>query len=151
DLPASAGVKERIATFFGQELADSLLWVESRIDGIRVRGYVAHPAQSRSSNKGQYLFIGRRYVRDRSLGHALSEAYRNLLMVGRQPVAFLFLDLPPEEVDVNVHPSKIEVRFRDSNRVYTQLLSTIRQTFLKSDLHARLQVASDPKKTEEES
>ena len=143
DVPASAGVKERVAMFFGQELADSLLWVESRIDGIHVRGYVAHPSQSRSSNKNQFLFIGRRYVRDRSLSHALTEAYRNLLMVGRQPVAFLFLDLPPEEVDVNVHPSKIEVRFRDSNRVYSQLLSTIRQTFLKSDLHTRLQSGPD--------
>lgn len=142
DLPANTGVKDRVAAFFGQEVAESLLWVESRIDGIHIRGYVAHPGQSRSSNKGQYLFIGPRYVRDRSLSHALTEAYRNLLMVGRQPMAFLFLDLPPEDVDVNVHPSKIEVRFRDSNRVYSQLLSTIRQTFLKSDLHTRLQTAS---------
>lgn len=143
DLPADVGLKERIAAFQGRELADALLWVESRHEGICVRGYVGHPSQSRSNSKSQYLFIGGRYVRDRSLGHALSEAYRGLLMVGRQPVAFLFLDIPPEEVDVNVHPSKIEVRFRDGHRVYSQVLSTIRQTFLASDLHARLQV-SDP-------
>ncbi len=60
-------------------------------------------------------------------------------MVGRQPVAFLFLELPPEEVDVNVHPTKVEVRFRDGHRIYSQLLATVRQTFLGSDLHARLQ------------
>ena len=60
-------------------------------------------------------------------------------MVGRMPVAFLHLEIPPEEVDVNVHPTKVEVRFRDSQRVYSHLLSTLRQTFLKSDLHARLQ------------
>ena len=91
--------------------------------------------------KGQFLFLGGRYVRDRSLSHALNEAYRGLLMVGRMPVAFLHLEIPPEEVDVNVHPTKIEVRFRDSQRVYSHLLSTLRQTFLKSDLHARLQPA----------
>ena len=102
-------------------------------------GYVAHPSQSRSTAKGQFLFLGGRYVRDRSLSHALNEAYRGLLMVGRMPVAFLHLEIPPEEVDVNVHPTKVEVRFRDSNRVYSHLLSTLRQTFLKSDLHARLQ------------
>src|SRR4029079_1935821 len=107
-------------------------------------GYVAHPSQSRSSAKGQYLFVGGRYVRDRSLSHALAEAYRGLLMVGRLPVAFLHLELPPEEVDVNVHPTKIEVRFRDSQRVYSQLLSTVRQTFLASDLHARLQAPAAP-------
>jgi DNA mismatch repair protein MutL len=143
DLPATMGLKERIAALIGRDLAEGLLWVESRLQEIHVRGYVGHPSQSRSSAKGQYLFVGGRYVRDRALGHALSEAYRGLLMVGRQPVAFLFLDLPPEEVDVNVHPMKIEVRFRDGHRVYSQLLSTVRQTFLASDLHARLQVGPE--------
>ena len=70
DLPASAGLKERVAAFFGQELADSLIWVESRSGSTHVRGYVAHPSQSRSTSKGQFLFVGGRYVRDRALGHA---------------------------------------------------------------------------------
>ncbi len=139
DLPASTGMKERIAVFFGQELADSLLWVENELESTHVWGYVAHPSQSRSSNKFQYLFLGGRFVRDRSLSHALTEAYRGLLMVGRVPVAFLNLEIPPDQVDVNVHPTKVEVRFRDSNRLYSQLLAAIRQTFLASDLHSRLQ------------
>ena len=139
DLPSSTGIKERVATFFGRELADALLWVENRTESTHLWGYVAHPSQSRSSAKGQFLFVGGRYVRDRSLGHALSEAYRGLLMVGRMPVAFLSLDVPPDEVDVNVHPTKIEVRFRDGHRIYSQLLGTVRQTFLASDLHSRLQ------------
>jgi DNA mismatch repair protein MutL len=143
DLPATTGTRERIATFFGRELAESLLWVESRFEDMQLWGYVAHPSQSRSTAKGQFLFLGGRYVRDRSLSHALNEAYRGLLMTGRMPVAFLHLELPPEEVDVNVHPTKVEVRFRDSQRVYSQLLSTLRQTFLKSDLHSRLQAGPE--------
>jgi DNA mismatch repair protein MutL len=143
DLPPVAGARERIAIFFGRELAESLLWVEGRLDDMQLWGYVAHPSQSRSTAKGQFLFIAGRYVRDRSLSHALNEAYRGLLMVGRMPVAFLHLEIPPEEVDVNVHPTKIEVRFRDSHRVYSHLLSTLRQTFLKSDLHSRLQATQD--------
>ncbi len=144
DLPPVSGTRERIAVFFGRELAESLLWVEGRLDELHLWGYVAHPSQSRSTAKGQFLFLGGRYVRDRSLTHALNEAYRGLLMVGRMPVAFLHLDIPPEEVDVNVHPTKVEVRFRDSNRIYSHLLATLRQTFLKSDLHARLQAAQEP-------
>ena len=65
-------------------------------------------------------------------------------MVGRSPVAFLHLDVPPEEVDVNVHPTKVEVRFRDGQRIYSQLLATLRQAFLASDLHSRLQAPRDP-------
>jgi DNA mismatch repair protein MutL len=144
DLPAVAGTRERIAIFFGRELAESLLWVEGRFDDLHLWGYVAHPSQSRSSAKGQFLFLGGRYVRDRALSHALNEAYRGLLMTGRMPLAFLHLEIAPEDVDVNVHPTKIEVRFRDSQRVYSHLLSTLRQTFLKSDLHARLQVGLEP-------
>jgi DNA mismatch repair protein MutL len=143
DLPPVTGMRERIAVFFGRELAESLLWIEGRLENIHLWGYVAHPSQSRSSTKGQFLFLGGRYVRDRSLAHALGEAYRGLLMVGRNPVAFLHLEIPPEEVDVNVHPTKIEVRFRDPQRVYSHLLSTLRQTFLTSDLHARLQAAQE--------
>ncbi len=143
DLPAVTGIKERIMVFFGQELADSLLWVESQMEPFHIWGYVAHPSQSRSSAKGQFLFVGGRYVRDRSLAHALSEAYRGLLMVGRLPVAFLHLDLPPDQVDVNVHPTKVEVRFRDGPRIYSQLLATVRKTFLASDLHSKLQAPVD--------
>jgi DNA mismatch repair protein MutL len=144
DLAPVTGLKERVGVFFGRELADALLWVESEDESIHLWGYVAHPSQSRSSNKGQYLFVGGRYVRDRALTHALAEAYRGLLMVGRMPIAFLFLEIPPEDVDVNVHPTKIEVRFRDSQRIYSRLLATVRQTFLASDLHSRLQAPPAP-------
>jgi DNA mismatch repair protein MutL len=144
DLPPVSGTRDRIAIFFGRELAESLLWVEGQLDDMQLWGYVAHPSQNRSTAKGQFLFLGGRYVRDRSLSHALNEAYRGLLMSGRMPVAFLHLDIPPDQVDVNVHPTKIEVRFQDSQRVYSHLLSTLRHTFLKSDLHARLQATSDP-------
>ncbi len=143
DLPAVTGIRERIAIFFGRELAESLLWVEGKLEGISLWGYVGHPSQSRSSTKNQFLFLGGRYVRDRSLSHALNEAYRGLLMVGRNPVAFLNLEIPPEEVDVNVHPTKIEVRFREPQRIYSHLLSTLRQTFLASDLHSRLQAVPE--------
>src|SRR5262245_45163617 len=147
DLPPVPGTRERIAVFFGRELAESLLWIEGRLEDLSLWGYVAHPSQSRSTAKGQFLFLGGRYVRDRSLGHALNEAYRGLLMVGRMPVAFLHLEIPPEQVDINVHPTKIEVRFRDSQRVYSHLLSTLRQTFLRSDLHSRLQATPESSAT----
>jgi len=139
DLPPVTGIRDRVSVFFGRELAESLLWIESNVESTHLWGYVGHPSQSRSSNKAQFLFVGGRYVRDRSLAHALAEAYRGLIMVGRVPVAFLHLDIPPDEVDVNVHPTKVEVRFRDSQRIYSQLLSTVRQTFLTSDLHSKLQ------------
>jgi len=143
DLPAVTGINERVAVFFGRELAESLLWVESQIDDIHLWGYVAHPSQSRSTAKGQFLFVGGRYVRDRSLSHALTEAYRGLLMVGRSPLAFLHLEIPPDQVDVNVHPSKVEVRFRDNQRIYSQLLAMVRKTFLASDLHSKLQANAE--------
>jgi len=138
DIPAQAGLKERIGIFFGRDLIDDLIWIDSKADGYHVWGYVAQPSHSRGSNRNQNFYVGGRYVRDRTLSHALTEAYRGLLMVGRQPVAFLSLDLPPEDLDVNVHPAKVEVRFRDSQKLYALLLSAIRNKFLTSDLHEKL-------------
>jgi DNA mismatch repair protein MutL len=148
DLPASAQLLERLTLFFGRELAEKLIWVDSESEGHRLLGYAADPSQSRSNSRTQYIFVNGRFIRDRSLSHALSEAYRSLLMVGRYPVAFLFLEVPAEEVDVNVHPTKIEVRFRDPQRHFRQLLSALRQKFLATDLTARLQISSTPAPTE---
>jgi DNA mismatch repair protein MutL len=141
ELAAADGPLERIARFFGRDLADALIWVEG-IDGdVKLCGYVAHPSQSRSHNRMQYFFLNGRYIRDRSLQHALGEAYRGLLLTGRYPISFFTLHMPPELVDVNVHPTKLEVRFQDSGRLYSQLLSTLRSKFLTTDLNTRAQKA----------
>ncbi len=143
DLPGSEGMLERIARVFGRELAQGLIWVESVHGPVRLAGYVAHPSQSRSNNRMQYLFLNGRCIRDRSLQHALGEAYRGLLMAGRFPIALLSLEMPPELVDVNVHPTKLEVRFQDSGQLYSQLLATLRTKFLSTDLTTQVQTASD--------
>ena len=107
----------RIAAFFGDELADDLIEIHSESDGVTLSGYVANPMHSRATGRMQYLFLNGRAIRDRSLQHALGEAYRGLLLTGRQPICFLRLDMPAELVDVNVHPTKQEVRFQDSGRL----------------------------------
>ena len=111
---------------------------------MRISGCVAHPSQSRSNNRMQYLFLNGRHIRDHALQHALAEAYRGLLMVGRYAVAFLSIEMPPEMVDVNVHPTKLEVRFRDGGRLYSQLLATLRSKFLTTDLTTQAQAPPGP-------
>src|SRR5207237_7946962 len=107
----------RIALFFGPEVSEQLYEVRSAQGPATLTGFIADPACERGTARMQYLFVNGRWVRDRSLGHALQEAYRGLLMTGRYAVAFLFLQLPPQHVDVNVHPTKVEVRFQDSQEI----------------------------------
>jgi DNA mismatch repair protein MutL len=137
DLPPVGNIRGRIAAFFGNDLAADLIDVQSVSDGISLGGYVANPMHSRATGRMQYLFLNGRAIRDRALQHALGEAYRGLLLTGRQPICFLRLDMPAEMVDVNVHPTKQEVRFQDSGRLYSQLLGTLRTKFLTTDLTAR--------------
>ena len=143
DLPATSRLSERIAAFFGSEIADNLIPIRSDDDVVRVDGYVCDPAVSRGNNRMQYLFLNGRHIRDRSLQHALGEAYRGMLMVGRFPVCFLRMHMPADLVDVNVHPCKLEVRFTDGGRVYSRLLQSLRHQFLKTDLNHRSR-PSDP-------
>ncbi|MCA9029711.1 MAG: DNA mismatch repair endonuclease MutL [Planctomycetaceae bacterium] len=140
-LPASTSHLERLRMFFGSELAGQLIAVDGEYEGVRLWGFAGHPSLSKSNRKGQYLFLNGRWIQDRSLQHALSEAYRGLLMVGRHPVAFLFLELSPEQVDVNVHPTKSEVRFRDSQTLYRLVLSSLRNRFLSMDLDSQIDVS----------
>lgn len=136
DLPPVNDPRERISSCFGGDLAQDLIYVESEDEFGRIHGFVADPKHSRSTNKHQYLFLNGRHIRDRALQHALSEAYRGILLTGRYPIAFLNLEIPPDTVDVNVHPTKLEVRFQDSGRIYKQLLGMLRNRFLTTDLTA---------------
>lgn len=144
DLPATDNWRERIRAFFGDEIAGGLLPVESSQDESSLAGFVADPSVSRSNNRMQYIFLNGRHIRDRSLQHALGEAYRGLLMVGRFPICFLRLEIPPDKVDVNVHPTKMEVRFQESGKLYSQLLKTLRHEFLTTDLTARARHVPGP-------
>lgn len=112
----AADLRERAYQIFGADFLANLLELPQGelhpADAARVRGYVSAPRERRTSRDAQYLFVNGRYVRDRLLGRALSEGYRGVLPPGAFPVALLFLEVPREDVDVNVHPAKTEVRFR---------------------------------------
>jgi DNA mismatch repair protein MutL len=142
DVAAGAGLPERVGLFFGADVRDRLYEVEGLHGSVLLRGQVADPSCERGNARMQYLFVNGRWVRDRSLGHALQEAYRGLLMTGRYAVAFLFLDVPADQVDVNVHPTKAEVRFRDGHALYHLLFSTVRERLSRANLTARLQAPS---------
>jgi DNA mismatch repair protein MutL len=141
EVPASAGLRERIGLFFGREVEKELLPIEAAAGPVRLSGFVAKPSCERGNPRMQYLYVNGRWIRDRSLGHALQEAYRGLIMTGRYCVAFLFLELPPDQVDVNVHPTKTEVRFRDGQALYHLILATIREKLRAADLTATLRPA----------
>ena len=141
NLPATESWRDRIGAFFGPEISDNLIPVSNSHGEISINGFVVDPSVSRANNRLQYLFLNSRYIRDRSLQHALSESYRGLLMTGRFPICFLKLSIPFELVDVNVHPAKLEVRFQNGGQIYSQLLSTVRGKFLKTDLTAEAQLS----------
>jgi DNA mismatch repair protein MutL len=104
-------LKERAYQVLGGTLLEKLVEVNSEANGLKVFGFVSNPQEQRSSRDAQYLFINRRFVRDQLIGRALSEAYRSMMPSGTYPAAVLFIEAPPTEVDVNVHPAKTEVRF----------------------------------------
>ena len=138
DIVPAVGLLDRIGIFFGSEVRDQLYLIEAEQKPCTLRGYIADPACERGNARMQYLFLNGRWIRDRSLGHALQEGYRGLLMTGRYSVAFLFLEVPPELVDVNVHPTKAEVRFRDAQSIYHLVFGSIRNRLRAEDLTARL-------------
>jgi DNA mismatch repair protein MutL len=138
EVPAAGDLLERIRLFCGSEVAERLYPIDNVQGPAHLYGFIGDPACDRGTAKMQYLFLNGRWIRDRSLGHAVQEAYRGLLMSGRYATSFLFLDLPADHVDVNVHPTKAEVRFRDSGALFSFVLATIRRRLSAENLTARL-------------
>lgn len=117
-LRAGQDFAARIQAIAGDEFAQAAITVDVQANELRLRGLAAAPTFSRGSRDLQYVFVNGRFVRDKLLVHAIREAYQDVLHHDRHPAYVLFLDLPPEWVDVNVHPMKIEVRFRDGRAVH---------------------------------
>src|SRR4051812_44710583 len=134
DLPAAATDEQRWLAAWPKEFAEQRLPLEVRDAEVRLRGLVGLPELARPTAKYQFLYLNGRNIRDRFIQHAVREAYRGLTEPGRYPAAVLLLEMPPGDVDVNVHPTKSEVRFRDSGRVHGLVLSAVREKLLGSDL-----------------
>jgi len=125
---AAKNLRERAYQIFGEEFLENLLEVDGGEASVaRVTGFVSAPRDRRTSRDSQYLFVNRRFVRDRMIGRSLSEGYRSILPHGVYPAALLFIETPLEEVDVNVHPAKTEVRFRRPDAVADAVRDAVRQ------------------------
>ena len=118
---------------FGREFATSLIPVDYQLDGITVSGYVSKPVNSRPNRNMQNFFINGRYVKSRTAMAALEEAFKGSIMVGKFPSCVLNLSLPFEAIDVNVHPSKIEVRFINERPVFDAVYHAAKSALLKHD------------------
>ncbi len=152
--PAVANVGERLYQIFGREVSDLLLPAAAEMDFaraglpepppwkraadyepaapgyLRLSGFVSKPELQKLNRNSIYIFVNRRLIRDKLILHALTEAYRNILPPTSYPVVLLFLEMPPEEVDVNVHPAKTEVRFRQQSFVHDFVRDTVRNTLM---------------------
>ena len=125
-LPAAADRLSRLRDLLGRDFAENSLEIGLERDGERLLGHIGLPTLHRGTAQAQYLFVNGRPVRDRLLQGAVRAGYEDLTPRGRFPMVALFLELPPERVDVNVHPAKAEVRFRDANRVRGAIVSALR-------------------------
>ena len=131
-LPASRALRDRIRDLMGNDLLARLLEVKPAQGKVQVSGFIGQAGVSRASRAQQFVFVNGRAIESPVIGSALHEGYHTALMKGQFPVTFLFLALDPAEVDVNVHPAKREVRFRDPARVREAVIAAVRQT-LESD------------------
>ena len=123
-LPAQS-LHERIAAIVGEDFQAASLEIDSGNGALRLYGAIAKPTFAKGKTDKQYCFVNHRFVRDKVMLHAVKQAYRDVLHNALTPAFVLFLDLPPEAVDVNVHPTKTEIRFRDSQQVHQLVFHTL--------------------------
>ena len=130
-------LRERAFQIFGSGLLDSLLPVSGGREYVaKVFGFISAPRERRTNKDSQYFFVNHRFVRDKTIAGGLLEGFRSVLPHGVYPVAFLFLDVPLEEIDVNVHPAKTEIRFRRNEAVKDVIAEAVREALAKAGIAA---------------
>ncbi|MGZ3606352.1 MAG: DNA mismatch repair endonuclease MutL [Syntrophales bacterium] len=125
NIPATGDISERVSLVLGTDFMDHMLPVKGVRGSMTVLGFASKPDFTRSSAKQLYYFVNKRFIRDYLLNHAVMTAYRRLIEAKKYPAAVLFVDLPPGDVDVNVHPAKMEVRFRNPREIYDIIVETV--------------------------
>src|SRR6185436_5209694 len=122
-----ASLRARVGELLGDEFATNSLRIDHAAAGMQLRGWVGLPTASRAQADQQYFYVNGRLVRDRVVAHAVRQAYADVLFHGRHPAFVLFLGVDPQSVDVNVHPAKSEVRFREARLVHDFLFRTLHE------------------------
>ena len=130
EATAVENLEDRIHQVFGESFLENLVQVDYKKNGIVLSGFVSLPHEQRTSSRSQFLYVNRRMVRDRMLTHAIRLAYQDLIPTNAYPAVILFLEVDPEQVDVNVHPCKTEIRFRHSNSVHQAIRHGIEEALL---------------------
>jgi len=145
-VPPGQSLEERAAQVAGAEAPGGLYWARAEADGRELTFAFAAPHEGRGHRRGLRLFVNGRPVQDRLLVRAVTEGYRGLLEKGRYPVALLWVEMPPDEIDVNVHPAKREVRFRDEGRVFRWVAGFVAESLAGAPWLSRdaMPAASDP-------
>ncbi len=131
---SSNGLTERMKDVFAEDITDALLEVNEMTDYISLSGFITKPNYLRKSKGDQYLFLNKRYVSSRIISHAVFTAFENILEKGDYPFFVLYLSINPKKVDVNVHPSKLEIKFEDEKEIYTFVNAIIKKTLGSYDL-----------------
>ena len=148
-LAGNQGIRQRIEKLFSSRISENLIETASDEKGLRVFAMIGRPEISKTNGKFQYVFLNSRYIRDKFISHAIKEAYRGNLELNRFPVVFLFIEMPFEDMDVNVHPTKIEVRFYNANLVHSQILGVLREKLSSTNLDVAGKLSGSEDRSEE--
>ncbi len=138
--PGDGLLESCIYTVFGREFSKGMLSVDYRLEGIHIHGFVSKPAAGRGNRTMQHFFINGRYVKTRTAMAALEQAFKGVIMTGKFPSCVLHIDLPPQTVDVNVHPSKIEVRFVNERPVFDTVYYGVKSALQSSPVSVPIQI-----------
>jgi len=133
-LPATNNLRKRIVDVFGKSFNDKLVPIEEYTDIVGIKGFVLKPEFSKKTSGEQYFFVNNRFFKDRYFHHAVKTAFDNLIPKDHQVSYFIYFDVNPAMIDVNVHPTKTEIKFEEDRNIYSILRSTVRQTLGKFNI-----------------
>ena len=147
NTPGNGDIKAAVYAVYGREFTSNLLSVSYNLNGVNVIGFISKPTAARANRNMQHFYINGRYVQSRTAMAALEEACKGSVMVGKFPACVLYLNIPNEAVDVNVHPAKIEVRFIDERPIFDAVYHAVKNTILNQDKPNHIILDADKKKT----